>query len=244
MWDAASYERNARFVSDLGAPLVDLLAPQPGERILDVGCGDGALTGRILERGASVVGIDMSESFVEAARARGLDARLVDAQQLAFENEFDGAFSNAALHWMPDQHAVLSGIARALRPGGRFVGELGAQGNVSAIMHAFDAALVAEGVKRDPDPWTFLSPEAYRALLETAGFTVESIAAFERPTPLATDLVAWLETFALPLVASATSEKRAAVFARTQRSLEGTLRRPDGIWVADYVRLRFVAHRP
>src|SRR5215207_5023766 len=130
-WDAADYAANARFVSDLGQPVLDLLAPRPGERILDVGCGDGALTEKLVVAGATVVGIDPAPDLVAAAIARGLDARQIDAQALPFDHEFDAAFSNAVLHWLPDLDAALRGVRRALRREGRFVGECGGHGNVA-----------------------------------------------------------------------------------------------------------------
>jgi trans-aconitate methyltransferase len=224
-------------------PLVEVLAPQPGERILDIGCGDGALTERIVAAGASVVGVDGSPAFVEAARARGIDARLGDAQRLTFEGEFDSAFSNAALHWMPDATAVIDGVFRALRPGGRFVGEMGAHGNVASIATAMIAALEACDVPFRAFPWFFPTPDAYRALLERAGFSVDTIRSFPRPTPLPTGLRPWLETFAEPFFTSAPAADRGAVFTRAERYLAPSLRLTDGTWIADYVRLRFTAHR-
>src|SRR4029450_2755203 len=127
------YEKNARFVSDLGAPVVELLAPRAGERILDLGCGDGALTGKLGARGWGGGAVDGSAEQVEGARRRGLDARVGDGQALAFENEFDAVFSNAALHWMKRADAVIDGVWRALRPGGRFVAECGGHGCVAKI---------------------------------------------------------------------------------------------------------------
>ncbi len=241
IWDADRYARDARFVSDLGAPLVDLLAPEPGERILDLGCGDGALTERIVASGATVVGLDASESFVAAATARGLDVRLGDGQQLAFENEFDAVFSNAALHWMPDAHAVVRGVARALRPGGRFVGEMGAHGNVAAISTALIAALEAEDVPGTGMPLFFPTAYDYRAILEGVGFTVQVIEAYARPTRLPAGMRAWLETFGDPYFATGDTGIRAAVYARAERYLAPSLRLHDGTWIADYVRLRFRA---
>ncbi len=127
-WNAADYDTNVRFVSDLGQPVLDLLEAQPGEYILDLGCGDGALTERVAALGAIVVGIDSSPDMLASATARGLDARLGDARHLAFDGEFDAAFSNAVLHWIPDHTPVLHGVHRALRPHGRFVGEFGGHG--------------------------------------------------------------------------------------------------------------------
>src|SRR5579863_4880630 len=132
-WDPDAYARNARFVSDLGAPVVELLAPRPGERILDLGCGDGALTAKLVALGCRVVGVDSSAAQVEAARRLGLDARVGDGNRLHFNQEFDAVFSNAAIHWMNRPDYVIAGASRALRPGGRFVGEFGGHGCVEKI---------------------------------------------------------------------------------------------------------------
>src|SRR5688572_1038214 len=124
-WSPDTYSKNARFVSDLGAPLLNLLDPQPGERILDLGCGDGALTQKIAATGSFVIGVDSSPAFVEAAHARGLNVALMDAQQLSLKRQFDAVFSNAALHWMKHPELVVEGVANCLRRGGRFIGEFG-----------------------------------------------------------------------------------------------------------------------
>src|SRR5271167_2514816 len=131
-WDPDAYARNARFVSDLGAPVLELLAPQAGERILDLGCGDGALTIRLAAMGCDVVGVDSSAPQIEAARRLGLDARVADGARLAF----DAVFSNAAIHWMKPPDDVIAGVWRALRSGGRFVGEFGGYGCVETIKRA------------------------------------------------------------------------------------------------------------
>jgi len=135
-WDPETYAKNARFVANLGLDVLALLAPEPGERVLDLGCGDGALTERLVAAGCSVVGIDSSAAQVTAARARGLDARVGRGESLPFEGEFDAVFSNAALHWIRDADAVVKSVYRALKPGGRFVGELGGAGNVGTIRSA------------------------------------------------------------------------------------------------------------
>jgi SAM-dependent methyltransferase len=158
-WNPAEYEKNARFVSSLGRGVLEFLSPKGGERILDIGCGDGALTAEITAVGAEVVGIDSSEPMVDAARNRGLDARIGDAQALAFESEFDAVFSNAALHWMPNLDAVLAGVYRALKAGGRFVAEFGGQGNIAAIR----VAQLAVCQKYGGDPQT-IAGRYYRRL--------------------------------------------------------------------------------
>ena len=142
-WEAERYAAAAAFVPALGAPVVELLAPRPGERILDLGCGDGVLSETIAAAGVTVVGVDAGLDMIAAARARGLDARVMDGQNLAFTSEFDAVFSNAAIHWMRDQDAVLAGVRRALKPGGRFVAEMGGQNNTAAIIVAIAAVLAA-----------------------------------------------------------------------------------------------------
>lgn len=241
-WDPAQYGRHARFVSDLGAPVVELLAPRPGERILDLGCGDGALTVRLVELDCPVVGVDASPAMVDASRARGLDARVMSGEALAFEAEFDAVFSNAALHWMTDAPAVAAGVARALRPGGRFVGEFGGHGNVAAIVAALEAALGVRGIL-PPRPWYFPRPEEYRRVLAAAGFEVLSLELLPRPTPLPGDIGGWLETFAQPYRATLPVEEWPSLRAEVVDALRGTLQDPAGRWHADYVRLRFAARK-
>src|SRR4051794_22877021 len=129
-WDPKSYAHNAGFVAELGGGVLQLLAAQPGERVLDLGCGDGVLTEQLMRAGCKVVGVDSSAPQIEAAKARGLQALVVSGEALSFDSEFDAVFSNAALHWMRDADAVISGVYRALVPGGRFVAEMGGYGNV------------------------------------------------------------------------------------------------------------------
>lgn len=244
-WRAARYDANARFVSDLGAPVVDLLAPQAGERILDLGCGDGALTEALVAAGAEVLGVDASPDMIAAAKARGLAARVANGEALAFDAEFDAVFSNAALHWMVNADAVTAGVARALRPGGRYVAEQGGQGNVAAIRTALIAALDHAGVKTDlTEIWYFPSPEAHAERLEAAGLRVESIELIPRPTPVKAGMAAWLETLAAPALALAPEAARKDVLAHATSLVAPALRDEGGRWTADYVRLRFKAVKP
>jgi len=207
-WNADRYEANARFVSDLGQGVLDWLAPQPGERILDLGCGDGALTEKLVSAGANVVGVDASPDMIAGAKARGIDAHIVDGHALAFSSEFDAVFSNAALHWMKQPDAVISGVAKALKPGGRFVAEFGGHGNVAAIRTALSSVIEARtGIKSAPDAiWYFPSAAEHKALLEAAGFLVQKIALIPRPTPIPSDMGAWMETLAAPVLASVKDE--------------------------------------
>ncbi|MEM6489122.1 MAG: methyltransferase domain-containing protein [Pseudomonadota bacterium] len=248
-WCAARYGRNARFVADLAASLVDDLAAATGGlsgvEVLDLGCGDGAMTARLIERGARVTGIDASADMVAAARAAGIEASVMDAQALSFAGAFDAVFSNAAIHWMGDQQAVIDGVARALRPGGVFVAEQGGQGNVAAIRTALIVALAEQGIQTTLDEiWAFPSPDDQRARLEHAGFAVEAIALTPRPTPLDCGMGAWLETLAAPVLARLPAAARAPAMARAETLLAPALRDGQGRWWGDYVRLRYCARLP
>jgi len=244
VWDPQIYSQNARFVSDLGEPLLNLLDPRPREHILDLGCGDGALTEKIAVLGTRVVGVDASAAQLGAARGRGIDAVAMDGQRLSLRRVFDAVFTNAALHWMKQPEKVVAGVGDCLKPGGRFVGEFGGQGNVETIRSALHAELRRRGI--DPwtvDPWYYPSPEEYAALLARFGFTTDYIELIPRPTPLPGDVLAWLDMFAQPFTTAIAEDARPEFLAAVRSVLEPTLRRPDGVWMVDYMRLRFKARR-
>ena len=241
-WDPERYAHNARFVADLGTPVVELLAPRAGERILDLGCGDGVLTAKLAAMRCDVIGVDGSAAQVEAARKLGLDARVMDGENLSFLSEFDAVFSNAALHWMRNPEAVIAGVWRALRPGGRFVGELGGHGCVAKIRKALVDALNRRGKDGEATvPWYFPTVEEYSARLKKAGFSTHSIALIPRPTPLPGDVTGWLETFGESFTACLPPPERPAYVAEVREALLPELSDAGGKWTADYVRLRFAA---
>jgi len=241
-WDPVRYARNARFVAELAGPVLDLLAPQPGERILDLGCGDGFLTARLQSLGCRVLGVDSSPEQIEQARRNGVPAAVVDATRLSFDGDFDAVFSNATLHWVRDADAALSGVHRALRPGGRFAAELGGEGCVARIREALAACLSSRGLDYAwADPWYFPSLTEYRERLETASFGVEAIELVPRPTPLPGDVRGWLETFARAFTGLLPESERPGFLDDVRERLRPQLLGSDGVWVADYTRLRFRA---
>ena len=241
-WNPQRYAESARFVSDLGEPLLALLAPRPEEVILDLGCGDGALSEKIAASNCALYAVDASFAQIEAARKRGLQALVMDGQRLSFKSSFDAVFTNAALHWMKQPEKVVAGVSYALKPGGRFVGEFGGKRNVDVIRAALHAGLRRRAI--DPasvDPWYYPSPPEYSALLQQAGFKVEYIELIPRPTPLPGDIAVWLEIFAQPFINAVNESERERLVADVRAELEPKLRNAEGIWIADYVRLRFRA---
>ena len=243
VWNPDEYARNARYVSDLGMPAMELLDPRPGERILDLGCGDGELTRVLRDRGCEPVGIDSSGEFVAAAQTLGLDVRKQDARKLAFEDEFDAVFSNAVLHWISEADIVIGNVYRALRRGGRFVGEFGGSGNCTVIEKALLDELELRGIDGSmASPWYFPTVGEYRDKLAAAGFSVRYIELIPRPTPLPEGMTGFLATFADRFTTLVVPDQRKGYLSAVCDRLEPLLRR-SGEWIADYVRLRFEAFR-
>ena len=243
-WDPQAYGRNGAFVHGLSGGVLELLAAQPGERILDLGCGDGQLTQRIAATGASVAGVDASPEMAAAARSRGIVVDLGVAESLPYASgSFDAVFSNAALHWVRDQDAMLAEVARVLRRGGRFVAEMGGHGNIAAIRVALSAVMERHGFGgREENVNYYPTPDAYTRRLERHGFRVEQMTLIPRPTPLPeSGMKGWLGTFRRGVLDGLPIATREAVVSETIALLTSALRDEDGNWTADYVRLRFVA---
>ena len=238
-WDAADYARVGGFVPALGAAALELLDPQPGEYILDVGCGDGTLTLKIKEAGADVVGIDNSLSMVAAAKAKGLDARLMDAAELKFAEAFDAAFSNATLHWVLDKERAARAIWFALKHSGRFAGEFGGAGNLQRLREALDDELVARGFEPPVEAanW-YPTPEEFTAIYEVAGFKDIDARLIARPTPLEHGVQGWVTVFRAGWL------DRAGVPEDERQAVAEAVANRVGTDIADYVRLRFMMRKP
>jgi trans-aconitate methyltransferase len=242
-WDPQTYGKNASFVHEMAGGVIEWLAAQPGERILDMGCGDGQLTQKLIATGAKVRGVDASAQMAAAARRRGIDVDEANVEELPYEDaSFDAVFSNATLHWVRNHNAMTREVKRVLRRGGRFVAEMGGHGNVAAILVGLRSVLERYGYgELENEVNYYPAPAPYTRCLEQAGFRVEKIALIPRPTPLASGMPEWLRTFRRGVLEKLPENLREVVVADTTTLLERALCDEEGNWTADYVRLRFVA---
>ncbi|MZI95333.1 methyltransferase domain-containing protein [Vibrio sp. CAIM 722] len=242
VWNSSKYAKDAEFVSRLGLPVVDLLAPQRGEHILDLGCGDGTLAQHLVEYGCHIVGVDASDSMIDAAKSKGIEAYVKSGEELNYQQEFDAVFSNAALHWMTNSDAVIAGVAQSLKTGGRFVAEMGGYGNIAAIREAIETVF-----NNHPEygsyqsPWYFPSPQQYEKQLLSHGFKVEYIELIPRPTPVQSGIIEWLKIFAAHAIGHLTPTQQQVFFGEVESLVKTKLYSEQEGWVADYVRLRFKA---
>jgi len=247
-WNAGLYDDKHSFVWKMAADLVRLLEPKPGERILDVGCGTGHLTAQIAASGALVHGIDQSPEMIRQARESFPELRfeVMDAREISLQEFFDAAFSNATLHWITEPERVVHGIAKVLKPGGRFVAEFGGKGNVAELLAAAERAWrkLRPGTPMNR-PWFFPSVAEYAALLEQHGLEVTHALLFDRPTPLEDGergLRTWLEMFGGSMMGKLPREEHERLVQELEREARGKLFK-DGQWVMDYRRLRIVAKK-
>jgi SAM-dependent methyltransferase len=186
-----------------------------------------------------VTGIDNNLDMIRAAHANGVDALVVDSADMHFDREFDAAFSNAALHWMLDKNAVAAGIFGALKPGGRFAGEMGGAGNLKMLREALDEELVIRGYAPpvEASNW-YASADDFASVYEAAGFDHIDARLIDRPTPIERGIAAWVTTFRKGWLdrAGVPEEERGEIGAAVAGRFQSN--------VADYVRLRFIMRKP
>lgn len=244
-WSPKDYKAKAEFVTIWGKPLIEMLAPRKGEKILDLGCGDGSLTKELMDMGTDIIGADTSADMVEAARSIGVNAVLIDGERLEYDGEFDAVVSNAAIHWMSDHYAVVRGVWNALRPGGRFAAECGGEGCVRIIREGMKIALTERGIDyKSRNPWQFPELVTFGRILQEQGFAVREISRFDRPTRLPQGLRGWLEVFSERHTEGMSAKEREAFYSEVEDYCRPMLYSEKDGWTADYVRLRFLAEKP
>jgi trans-aconitate methyltransferase len=245
-WNPALYQEKHSFVFEYGRELLDLLAPKPGERILDVGCGTGQLTYLIADSGARVVGLDKSPQMIEAARENypHLEFVVADASDFRFAESFDAVFSNAALHWVTQAEAAAQCIAGRLKEGGRLVAEFGGKDNGGRITRAIQQTVKERFQIEVNHPWYFPTIGEYTTLLESVGLEVRAAWLFERPTPLEgkDGLRNWMRMFCESMLFSIPEEARDEVLKNVEEQVM-TTNLKDGVWFVDYRRLRILAYK-
>lgn len=245
-WNANLYDEKHRFVSNFGESLVTLLQPQKGEEILDVGCGTGDLANEIASFGAIVTGIDAATTMIQAAKEKypALTFSVQDGESFSFPTQFNAIFSNAAIHWMKNQQAVIQNCYDALLPGGRFVAELGGAQNIQSIINAIHEASLKLNIPYELElfPWVFPTKDEMTAILENAGFDIIKIDHYARPTPLIGEdgIRNWLEMFTNNMFKKLTKAEKEALYTECENVLRPHLY-TDHTWIADYWRIRFVA---
>lgn len=242
-WNASVYDSLPLPHLHWGAGVIARLAPIGDETVVDIGCGTGRDAERLLDALPSgrVIAVDGSHQMLEQLRARltghGDRLRVVHAdlrEPLELGEQADAAISVATLHWLPDHDVVFRNVARALRPGGRFVAEAGGFGNIAEVRHAVAAA----GGNPGDDIWNFATPEDTLERLSAAGFIDVAVALV--PDPARLEPGEQLESYLATVVLGAhlrdlpRGEQRPFVHAVADR-----LARP----VIDYVRLQISAVR-
>lgn len=247
-WNPDLYQQQHSFVWQLGQGVVDLLDPQPGEHILDLGCGTGQLTAAISAKGATVTGIDADAAMVTQAQQHYPDITfaVADARSFTVPEPVDAVFSNATLHWVNEAEMAIAQIWAALKPGGRFVAEFGGKGNMGQVLAALAEARTALGYgPSTATPWYFPRVGEYATRLEAQGFEVGFATLRDRPTPLSgeTGMVDWLRMFAGRFMADIPAETQPALLQAVEAQLRSRLYQ-QGQWMADYRRIRVLAIKP
>ena len=247
-WNPEHYDNKLGYVSELGKGVVSLLDPKSGEKILDLGCGTGDLTHEIAMSGASVIGIDQSNTMIQQARKKYPHITFIigNAEELDMNQQFNVVFSNAALHWMKNPSKVTEGVYGILLPGGRFVAEFGGKGNVGVVIDALERTLSELGINtRNKNPWYFPSIGEYTSLLEKYGFQTTYALHFSRPTAMPDGelgLVHWLNGFAGSYLQDLDLPDRSNVIQNVIELCRPILYR-NGQWYIDYKRLRVIAEK-
>jgi len=246
-WDAEVYDKSFGFISEYGSELIELLNPQAGERLVDLGCGVGQLTAKIKTFDCDVIGVDADPDMIHLAQKKypNIEFFCAKAEDFSIPDPVNACFSNAFLHWSLQPEKVILNIAKNLKSGGRFVGEMGGHRNVITITDALYEALAEQSVEREKVkfPWFFPEKDYYISLLQEGGFQVNKAYYFVRPTPLddcPNGIKDWIQMFATNFLKVVPENRVSEFLCRTEELCRDKLY-TNGRWFADYTRLRFYA---
>ena len=242
-WDAKRYEKGAKFVSRYGVALIERLDPKQGEKILDLGCGDGSVAKEIESFGAKVIGVDLSYSMVERTREKGIEAYVRSAKEIDFESEFDAVFSNAVLHWIKEPKIVAQKIYEALKPKGRFVAEFGGEGNVSKLLEIITKTAEDDSrFEKFVNEWYFPNCQEYGAILKGVGFGIKSCQLVPREAEIG-DIKEWMELFFNSYLDRLSADDRELFKERVAKNAKKSLYSKTKGWSGDYVRIIVEAYK-
>lgn len=244
-WNSTLYDKKHDFVAEYGKGLLEFVPKNKKQTILDLGCGTGTLTVKLLDFGNKVIGVDSSQNMIDRAKEKfgNIEFITCDALALPFEKEFDVVFSNAVFHWINDQNILLQNIFKALKQNGLLVCEFGADGNIATIENAFAKVYTDFGYEYKPK-FNFPTRDAFGKLLETNKYIINKIYDYDRPTKLKDKekgLMNWIKQFFEAELSPIPENIQIEIFEKVEELTKDTLWNGKE-WVADYRRLRVIAH--
>ena len=247
-WDADKYTEDFSFVHQYGNSVMELIDADKGSYVLDLGCGNGALTKALQDKGYLVKGLDASKELLGIARKNYPAIEFVqgDATNFALSEPVDVVFSNAVFHWInqEQQQDMLQCVYNAVKKNGQFVFEFGGYGNNQHI-HSALATIFSEYGYCYEMPFYFPTISEYTTLLENTGFRVKYAVLFDRPTELkgSNGLKDWIHMFVkTPFSVIDEEHKKEEIIDKAVEVLQNDLY-INGKWYADYVRIRIKAIR-
>lgn len=246
-WDTKGYTDNFSFVHKYGEDVLELIDAKAGSFVVDLGCGNGALTEKLAERGFRTLGVDASADMVRTAKSLHpeLDFKAADALELELSEKADVIFSNAVFHWIDGdkQERLIENISNQLKKGGQLVCEFGGKGCAEAVHSTLEKNFAKRGLVY-PRTFYFPSIGEYAPMLEKFGLRVEYAILFDRPTEQQTEngLEDWIRMFVKTPFENMDTEIRDTIIHETVEMLRPTLYH-HGKWFVDYVRIRIRARR-
>lgn len=245
-WDSNLYDEKHNFVAEYGKGLLEYIPNKPNQHNLDLGCGTGTLTNRLLAYSDYVTGVDSSVDMIEKSKSQydNINFYVCDALNLPFKNEFDIVFSNAVFHWISDHDSLAQSIYNVLKSNGMLICEFGADGNISTIDKAFKASCAEYGYEYK-SKFNFPTAEHFSDVLKNNGFIIEKVFSFDRPTPLSDGekgLSNWMKQFYASELAELPKNAQNEIIANVENITKNKLWN-GAQWIADYCRLRAIVRK-